>query len=142
MRDVTSDWDDVHRGDVLAHLVGSLRDWSGQDPRLISMVLREADVVRCSLFDLAVIGTDAKAVRQAMKPAATLVVDDDGGTTALGTFGEVSQKAPDASRAPRAPHIQAESNTAAICIELARPCGLGETPAARWHRILRRALRD
>lgn len=38
---------------VVLDLVGSLRDWNGHDPRVISMVLREADVVRCSLFDVA-----------------------------------------------------------------------------------------
>jgi hypothetical protein len=75
---------------IVLDLAGSLRDWNGHDPRVISMLLREADVVRCSLLDLAVIGTDAQAVRRAMNSNATLVLDDDGGgATAVGAFGDV-----------------------------------------------------
>lgn len=99
------------------------------------MVIREADVVRTSFFDLAVIGTDAKAVRRAMKPAATLVLDDDRGVTAIGAFGEVKVQAPSG---PSATEVSPESTTAAICVEHARPRRLGETPSARWHRVLRR----
>jgi 2-dehydro-3-deoxygluconokinase len=119
---------------VVLDLVGSLRDWDGHDPRMIAMVLREADVVRCSLFDLAVIGTDAEAVRRAMKPNATLVLDDDGGATAVGTFGDVRVQA---SREWSAREVLAECYTAAVCVEYARPRGVGETPGGRWHRVLR-----
>ncbi len=119
---------------VVLDLVGSLRDWNGHDPRVISMVLREADVVRCSLFDVAVIGTDADAVRRAMRPDATLVLDDDGGATAVGLFGDVRVQA---SREPSGHERLAECYTAAICVEYARPPGVGETPDGRWHRILR-----
>jgi hypothetical protein len=115
-------------------LVGSLRDWAGHDPRVISMVLREADVVRCSFFDLAVIGMDAHAVRQAMKSSATMVLDDDGGATAIGTFGEVRVEA---ARKSSTAEVSAEVYTAAICVEYARPRGVGETPDGRWHRVLR-----
>jgi len=120
---------------IVRDLAGSLRDWNGHDPRVISMLLREADVVRCSLLDLAVIGTDAQAVRRAMNSNATLVLDDDGGgATAVGTFGDVGVQA---SRASSATEVLAESYTAAICIEYARPRGVGETHAGRWHRVLR-----
>jgi sugar/nucleoside kinase (ribokinase family) len=119
---------------VVLDLVGSLRDWSGHDPRVISMVLREADVVRCSLFDLAAIGTDVKSVRRSMRSNATIVLDDDGGATAMGTFGDVRVPSP---RESGAAAIAAESYTAAICVEYARPRGLGETPDGRWHRVLR-----
>jgi hypothetical protein len=119
---------------VVLDLVGSLRDWNGHDPRVIAMVIREADVVRCNFFDLAVIGTDATAVRRAMKPGATLVFGHDGGVTAVGTFGDVSAEPP---RDLRARGVLAESTTAAICAEFARPGGAGETPAARWQRVLR-----
>jgi hypothetical protein len=98
------------------------------------MVLREADVVRCSLFDLAVIGTDAEAVRRAMKRNATLVIDDGDGATAVGTFGDVRVVASPASSAAG---TLAESYTAAVCVEYAHPRGVGETPAGRWHRVLR-----
>jgi fructokinase/2-dehydro-3-deoxygluconokinase len=119
---------------VVLDLVGSLRDWNGYDPRVISMVLREADVVRCSLFDLAVIGTDPKAVRRAMKSNATLVLDDDGGATATGMFGDVRVES---SRESSGATVLAESYTAAICVEYARPRRVGETPDGRWHRVLR-----
>jgi sugar/nucleoside kinase (ribokinase family) len=118
---------------IVLDLVGRLRDWNGHDPRVISMLLREADVVCCSLFDLAAIGTDATTVRRAMRRTATLVLDHDDSGTAVGTFGEVRVPSP----APSAAEI-----LAATCIEYARPGGPGETPAARWHRILRRERRD
>jgi hypothetical protein len=121
---------------VVLDLSGSLRDWIGQDPRMIAMVIREADIVRCSFFDLAVIGTDAKAVRRSMKPSATLVLDDDRGATAIGAFGEVTVQA---SGGARATEVLAASYTAAICVEHARPRGLGETSSARWYRVLRGA---
>jgi hypothetical protein len=118
---------------VVLDLVGGLRDWTGHDPRIIAMLIREADIVRCSFFDLAVIGTDAEAVRQAMRPTATLVVDDDSGTTAMGTFGDVRVQR---ARRSIAKEVIAEGTTAAICIEYARPRVLGETPAGRWQRVL------
>jgi len=120
---------------VVLDLVGSLRDWNGHDPRVTSMVLREADVVRCSFFDLAVIGTDADAVRRAMRSNATLVLDDDDGATAMGTFGDVRVQP---SRQSSAREILAECYTAAICADYARPRGVAETPGGRWHRVLRR----
>ncbi len=102
------------------------------------MVLREADVVRSSFFDLAVIGTDAAALRRAMKSNATLVLHDDGGATAMGTFGDVRVQA---SRESSTTEVLGESYTAAICAEYARPRGVGETPAGRWHRVLRHEAR-
>jgi 2-dehydro-3-deoxygluconokinase len=119
---------------VVLDVVGSLRDWTGHDARVLSMVIREADVVRCSFFDLAVIGADAAAVRRTMRSNATLVLDDDGGAIAMGTFGDVRVQA---SRESSTTEVLAESYTAAICAEYARPRGVGETPAGRWHRVLR-----
>jgi hypothetical protein len=98
------------------------------------MVLREADVVRCSHIDLAVLGTESASVRRAMRPDATLVVGDGAGTTATGTFGEVRVK----GRA-RAAQDAGEECTAAICAELARPhrdAPRNESPDGRWHRVL------
>jgi sugar/nucleoside kinase (ribokinase family) len=119
---------------VVLDVVGSLRHWADQDPRLISMVLREADVVRCSFLDMAVIGTDSATVRRAMRSNATLVINDERDTTAMGTFGEVKVPAP---RPPSSPDSFAEACTAAICAELARPQRVVETQGGRWHRILR-----
>jgi len=123
-----------HGTAVVLDLVGSLRHWAGRDPRVISMVLREADVVRCSFQDLATIGMDSATVRLAMRSNATLVINDHGGTTAVGTFGEVRVKAP---RESISAERLAERCTAAICAELARPHGVAETPSGRWHRILK-----
>lgn len=117
---------------VVLDLIGSLRHWAGRDARIIAMVLREADVVRCSTMDLAVIGTDAASVRRAMRPQATLVINDENGTIALGAFGEVRASPP----APLPRTRMAAACTAAICAELARPSTHAETPSARWHRIL------
>jgi sugar/nucleoside kinase (ribokinase family) len=123
---------------VVLDAVGSLRQWTGGDPRTVAMVLREADVVRCGHIDLAVLGTESASVRRAMRPDATLVVGDNAGTTATGAFGEVRVK----GRA-RAAQDAGEECTAAICADLARPQGAGarsappaETPDGRWHRVL------
>jgi hypothetical protein len=77
---------------------------------------------------------DAATVRRAMRSNATLVINDDGGTSAIGTFGEVRVKAP---RESISPERVAERCTAAICAELARPHGVAETPSGRWHRMLK-----
>jgi sugar/nucleoside kinase (ribokinase family) len=122
---------------VVLDAVGSLHQWTGRDPRTVAMVLREADVVRCSHIDLAVLGTESASVRRAMRPDATLVVGDDAGTTAIGTFGEVRVN----GRA-RASQDASEECTAAICAELARPqrgargAGARESLDARWHGVL------
>ncbi|HEX8790914.1 MAG TPA: carbohydrate kinase family protein [Polyangiaceae bacterium] len=81
---------------VVLDVTGSLRQWAGADPRILSMVVREADVVRCSLLDLAVLGTDAASVRRAMRRGATLALSE-------GAVDEGGQR------------------TAALCAELARP---------------------
>jgi sugar/nucleoside kinase (ribokinase family) len=119
---------------VVLDVVGSLRHWADHDPRVISMVLREADVVRCSVFDLAVIGLDSATVRRAMRSNATLVVNDAAGTVAVGTFGAVEVRACPESIAPQR---YAESCAAAICAEFARPQAVAETQSGRWYRVLR-----
>ncbi len=93
------------------------------------MVVREADVVCCSIVDLAVIGTDAMSVRRTMRSNATLVVDDGAGVTASGSFGAVRVRGLDGATA---------ATTATICAELARPVKIAESESARWHRIVRR----
>jgi sugar/nucleoside kinase (ribokinase family) len=117
---------------VVLDVAGSLRQWTGRDPRTVSMVLREADVVRCGAMDLAVLGTDSASVRRAMRPDATLVVGDHTGTTATGASGEVRVAA-----RSRTPKDAGEETTAAICAELARPHRAAESQDGRWHRVLR-----
>jgi sugar/nucleoside kinase (ribokinase family) len=119
---------------VVLDVAGSLRQWAGRDPRIISMVIREADVVRCSVMDLAVLGTDSTSVRRAMRPDGTLVVSDEAGTTASGSFGEVRVKG-----STSASEDSVEQCTAAICAELARP-HRGESHEGRWHRVLRASV--
>jgi sugar/nucleoside kinase (ribokinase family) len=113
----------------------SLRLWAGRDPRTVFMVLREADVARCSFADLAVLGVDTATVRGAMRPSATLVINDAAGATATGPFGEVrfAMRDGDRIRAQRA----GDRCTAAICAELASEGTPTESPSARWHRVLR-----
>jgi sugar/nucleoside kinase (ribokinase family) len=121
---------------VVLDVAGSLRQWAGRDPRMITMVIREADVVRCSLMELAMLGTDSATVRRAMRPDASLVVSDDAETTATGPFGEVRVKGPSSAR-----ECAGEQCTAAICSELARPHRGTESHHGRWHRILRESVR-
>ena len=63
---------------------------SGRDARATRTVLQEADVVRCSTADLAVLKIDAAAVRAAMRKSAVLVLTDGAGAArATGPFGEI-----------------------------------------------------
>src|SRR6185312_7986457 len=81
---------------VVLDVTGSLRQWAGADARMMSMVLRTADVVRCSHLALAVLGTDSPSVRRSMRPDGTLVVSEGG-------------------------YEAGARRTAAICAKLARP---------------------
>jgi 2-dehydro-3-deoxygluconokinase len=119
---------------VVLDLMAGLRVWAGSDPRTISMVLREADIVRCSLADLAVLRMDAASVRRALRSSATLVVNDTLGAVAAGTFGEVRcvLAKGDVLRAEGA----GDACTAAICADWARPSKLAESLSGRWNRVL------
>ena len=121
---------------VVLDLAASLREWSDSDPRTISMVLRESDVVRCSLADLLVVGVDVATVRQSLRPDAALVVHDATRVAALGGFGEVehAHRSGDAAAAADAGY----SLSAVICAQIARPSADVESASGRWHRILRR----
>ncbi len=125
---------------VVLDFTANLRLWAGRDPRTIAMVLREADVVRCSFADLAVVGLDAESLRRTMRPGASLVLSDPTGTSATGPFGVVQH-------GPVRPEMvladgAAEACTAAICAELARPTRGAESTAGRWHRVLERWTAD
>jgi sugar/nucleoside kinase (ribokinase family) len=111
--------------------------WAGHDPRTIRMVLREVDVARASLADLAVLGMDLATVRAALRPGAVLVVSDESsGAVATGAFGEVSF----ASRGATAPggSGRGDAFTAGVCVELLRRREPGESASAAWRRALER----
>ena len=101
------------------------------------MVLREADVVRCTSGDFAALGVDMATVRAALRPAAVLVSGSGAGDAwAIGPFGEVVE-------APRArgvlrPAGAGDVFTAAICAELARAGEPGEGSIELWRRALQR----
>ena len=114
----------------------SLHAWAGRDARTIRMVLREVDVARCSLANLAVLGMDAASVRAALRPSAVLVMDHGDGAVASGPFGDVAF-VPEAAHRLRA-RGAGDAFTAAICAELVRAGEPGEGPDARWFRALRR----
>lgn len=109
--------------------------WAGRDPRAIHMLLREADVVRCSADDSA-LGIDLDAIRATLRPSAVLVASNGAGHAwATGPFGEVAQT-PRRSVALR-PVGAGDRLTAAICGELARAGQTGERHVELWERALR-----
>lgn len=113
------------------------RLWAGQDSRAIRMVVREADVVRCSTEDLAVLRMDLATIRAAMRRTAVLVVTDGiRPARVTGAFGEVTQ-APRVL-APLRPAGAGDAFTAAICAELARVGPPGIERMEVWERALQR----
>jgi 2-dehydro-3-deoxygluconokinase len=120
---------------VVVDVNARLHLWAGRDPRAISTVLREADVVRCSVADLAVLGVELGALERSMRRGAVLVkVDGAGGARATGPFGDVVH-------APEPVRWEAGAGdvfTAAICAELARAGHPGEDRADVWLRALQR----
>ncbi|APR81328.1 Fructokinase [Minicystis rosea] len=112
--------------------------WADHDPRVIRSVIREADVIRCSTADLAVLATNAVALRALLAPSAVLVLrDGTGAAWASGPFGEVARAArpTDARRSLGSGDVF----TAAICAELSRVgSAVGDRPDL-WDRALQRA---
>ena len=109
--------------------------WNGRDARNILMVLREVDVARASIADLAVLGMDLRQVRRALRPDAVLVMTDHHGRSiAMGPFCEVS--VPRRGPAPKA-RGAGDSFTAALSAELSRPSEASESAADAWRRALR-----
>ena len=104
------------------------------------MLLREVDVARFSVADLAVLGLELEGVRNALRSSATVVVGDPSDRLiARGPFGEVVLT-PQRSEARHAfPMAGAgDALTTAICRELAAPVERGESPSSLWHRALQR----
>ena len=111
--------------------------WAGRDARAIHMLLREADVVRCSAEDLSVLGMTLDALRATLRQNAVLVANNGAGHAwATGPFGEVAQT-PRRDLALR-PAGAGDRLTAAICSELARAGQGGEHHVELWDRALRR----
>ncbi|MEO5729905.1 MAG: PfkB family carbohydrate kinase [Byssovorax sp.] len=113
------------------------RLWTGRDARATRTVLHEADVVRCSTADLAVLKIDAATVRSSMRLGAVLVLTDGAGIArATGPFGEIT----------RAPQVMLTTNpagagdafTAALCAELARVDDYHADSVELWTRVLQR----
>jgi 2-dehydro-3-deoxygluconokinase len=113
------------------------RLWAWQDPRAIRAMLREADVVRCSTRDLAVLGIDAATVGAAMRRSSVLVLTDGAAAArAMGPSGEIAE-APQVV-APVEPTGAGDAFTAAICAEIARAGDPGAERVERWYRAPRR----
>lgn len=108
--------------------------WAGQDARVIRSLVAEADVVRCSAEDLAVLGLSAPAIRAMMRPGTVLVASGAAAIQATGPFGEIVRERPlDAAiRAPGA----GDAFTAAMCAELARAGAPGTERLDVWSRLL------
>jgi sugar/nucleoside kinase (ribokinase family) len=106
--------------------------WFGREPRSMRALLREADVVRCSPEDLAVLGDDATTLRSLVRrDAVTLITNNAGVVTAMGTFGQVT-RAPERTLALR-PRGAGDAFTASICADLVRP---RERTEAFWAQAL------
>jgi hypothetical protein len=103
------------------------------------MVIREADVIRCSVMDLAILGMDSVAVRRAMREDATLLVSGARGTVATGPFGVVRVDRVSTTATPSATDEASDACVTAVCLDLARPQPANESAAGRWDRVLRNA---
>ena len=122
---------------VVVDFNASLQMWAGRDPRTINSLLREVDVARCSIADLAVLGMDPAGTRAALRSSAVLVVSDGvGGAVATGPFGEARVVPAPPRPAPRG---AGDAFTAGLCAALVRRPPRGESPGALWHRVLHHA---
>jgi 2-dehydro-3-deoxygluconokinase len=111
--------------------------WAGRDPRILRMILREADVLWCSAEDLFGLNMDLDSVRGALRPGAVLARTDGGGRASVtGPFGEVRPSAPVEAK-PGSPRARGAFATA-ICAELARAGHLGDRGGELWARALSR----
>jgi sugar/nucleoside kinase (ribokinase family) len=110
--------------------------WAGQDARAIRSILREADVVRLSVDDAAVLRLDVDALRGAMRESAVLVMSQGADDAwARGPFGYVSQPPRRGAALPALGPMDAF--TTAICDELARAGEPAEDRPDVWARALR-----
>ena len=127
------------RGTVVMIDINARRHaWAGRDPRAILMLLREADVVRCSAGDCVSLGVDVDTVRASLRAGAVLVASNRAGDAwAAGPFGEVARPRPkDVALAARAG--AGDAFTAAVCAEIARAGHAGRAHVELWDRALTR----
>jgi 2-dehydro-3-deoxygluconokinase len=110
--------------------------WMGRDPRAIRAVLGEADVVRCSADDLAVLGMDAAAARAMMRQNSVLVGSGTAWVRATGAFDEIAMEPRAEAALPTAG--AGDVFTAAICAELARAGAPSINRIEVWERVLQR----
>jgi 2-dehydro-3-deoxygluconokinase len=116
--------------------------WAGRDWRSWAMVLREADVVRCSFKDLGLLGTDVTEIRGCLRKNATLVVTHGAAPTQVFTaFGEFSRTCDVLE--PKTPSGAGDRFTAGLCAELAKAPGSFHTwfraTDGDWDRTMGRA---
>lgn len=106
--------------------------WAGRDPRVLRSVVNEADVVRYSADDMAVLGLPPVMLRGMMRSSATLVVTGPSHVLATGLFGEVG-----AERPLRAGESREEMGiVGTICAELSKAGSQGMERADLWHRVV------
>lgn len=138
-----------HGRTVVIDVNARRRLWTGHDPAAIRAVLREADVVKCSRIDLAVLGRDAASMQREMRRSAALIVTDGpDAARALGPFGEVA-RATKAIRG-RDPSGAGDAFAAAVAMAIARGGNTGASTLAGagadfWDDVLERghaAARD
>jgi len=110
--------------------------WRGRDPRMMRMILREADVVVGSARDLFGLDVNVQTLRASMRPDAVLVTTDGlRRTSALGAFGEVSR-----TLEAGAPLPAGDVLGVAVCAELARAGHADARSGALWARALDDAI--
>jgi sugar/nucleoside kinase (ribokinase family) len=119
---------------VVVDVDARARAWVGHDARAARSVLREADVVRCTMDDLVVLRVDAATMREMMRPNAVFVLGETSvDARASGPFGEIGPR-------PNA-RASADENggalVARICFELAKGAEHASSTAALWERALR-----
>ncbi|MFO0759587.1 MAG: PfkB family carbohydrate kinase [Byssovorax sp.] len=122
---------------VVVDLNARWRLWAGRDPRTLHALLREADVVRCSLADLFGLQIDDAQVRAVMRPSSALVLTQGAGAArAVGPFGEIVLSPPVVATTTAAG--VGDAFTAAICAEIARAGDHGPERPDLWTRAIQR----
>lgn len=125
---------------VIVDLNARWQSWKGRDARAIRMIVREADVVSCTVSDLFCLNTSPSALRSAMRSTAVLAVSDGlGKAWATGPFGEV------VATAERSGTLRLDARedgfASAICAELARSGQRAIGSEVSWARALRNGHR-
>lgn len=109
--------------------------WAGHDPRVVRMVIREADVVHATDADLTALGVDAADLQASLRPSGTLAITFANGDARLtGPFGVLQLKAE-----RRSEHVNTPDGwVATICAELVQMRGDSGLQEAAWARLFTR----